>query len=167
MNFPPELRCRNFVDKHWLSTQNRCQACKKRARNVRTFRLSFHIACHHLVVGVVLFVLLPCHHHHSFRHLLTAAHCLVDWLNPRCSPRDRPGDIEITAGVYDPTDIVEVSRQSRVAEHWIPHPKFCRPPEGPSTGQGPRVDWGGCATPPPTRRDFSKLTNVTNSASNA
>ena len=49
---PTDLRCRNFVGKHRLSTQNRCWTCKKkRARNVYVFRLSFHFCMPPLVVG--------------------------------------------------------------------------------------------------------------------
>ncbi len=48
---PPELRRRNFVSKHRLSIQKRCQMRKKCVRNVYIFRLSSHFARHRWWLG--------------------------------------------------------------------------------------------------------------------
>ncbi len=49
---PPELRCRNFVDKHRPSMRIGRQTCRNVYHNVCVFRLSFHFAFHPLVVGL-------------------------------------------------------------------------------------------------------------------
>ena len=52
LNKPPtELRCKKFANKHRPSMQIRRQRCKRRVRNVCTFRPSFHFCMPPLVVG--------------------------------------------------------------------------------------------------------------------
>ncbi len=52
LNKPPtELRCENYVDKHRPIMRSGAKTCKKHVRNVYVFRLSFHFACHRLLVG--------------------------------------------------------------------------------------------------------------------
>ncbi len=48
---PSELRCRNFCYQAPTEHASRCQTCEKCVRNAYVFRLSFHFACHPLVVG--------------------------------------------------------------------------------------------------------------------
>ena len=55
---PPELRCRNFVDKHRLSMQISTWRAKKRIHSVYMFQLSFHFARHRCWLGSYLHILL-------------------------------------------------------------------------------------------------------------
>ena len=55
---PPELRCRNLVTKHRVSTQVAAPNMRKRACDLHVFRLSFHFAHHRCWLGLPLHSLL-------------------------------------------------------------------------------------------------------------